>query len=107
MYFLANYSVVQLSFTPEIDVFYMLSERSLAIFSRTSLKRVKQHIDYINFLRKIQLDLPVHTVLRWVNTLQCKSLQQVPRFPFLGSLWLPKQVSRNLSERKLLFGVYE
>ena len=107
MYFLANYSVVQLSFTPEIDVFYMLSERSLAIFSRTSLKRVKQHIDYINFLRKIQLDLPVHTVLRWVNTLQCKSLQQVPRFPSLGSLWLPKQVSRNLSERKLLFGVYE
>ena len=33
------YRVVQLDFTPEIEVFYMSSERSLYIFSITSLKQ--------------------------------------------------------------------
>ena len=35
------YRVVQLNFTPEIKVFYMLLERDLSIFIMTSLK---QHI---------------------------------------------------------------
>ena len=35
------YRVVQLNFTPEIELFYMLFERSLSIFSMTYLK---QHI---------------------------------------------------------------
>ena len=38
--------VVELNFTPEIEVFYMLFDRSLSIFSMTSLK---QHIEYFNF----------------------------------------------------------
>ena len=48
--------VVQLNFPPEIDIFYMLFERSLSNFSTTSLK---QHEEYFNFRCKIQLDLPV------------------------------------------------
>ena len=51
------YRVVQLNFTPEIEVFYMPFGRSLSIFSMTS---VKQHIECFNFRCKIQLDLPVH-----------------------------------------------
>ena len=35
------YRVVQLNFTPEIELFYMLFQRSLSIFSMTYLK---QHI---------------------------------------------------------------
>ena len=38
---LTLYRVVQLNFTPEIEVFDMLFERSLSLFSRTPLK---QHI---------------------------------------------------------------
>ena len=37
--FTSPYSVVQLNFTPEIKVFYMLYDRSLWIFSMTSLKQ--------------------------------------------------------------------
>ena len=37
--------MVKLNLTPEIEVFYMLSQRSLSIFSMTS---VKQHIEYFN-----------------------------------------------------------
>ena len=37
--FQALYRVVQLNFTPEIEVFYMLFERSLSIFNMTSLKQ--------------------------------------------------------------------
>ena len=48
------YRVVQLNFTPE--VFYMMFEISLSIFSMTSLK---QRIKYFYFRSKIQLDLPV------------------------------------------------
>ena len=40
----------------KIEVFYMLFERYLPIFSMTSLK---QHIKYFHFLWKIQLDPPV------------------------------------------------
>ena len=40
------YRVSQLNFTPEVEVFYMVFERSRSIFSRTSLK---QHIEYFNF----------------------------------------------------------
>ena len=36
-----DYRVVQLNFTPVIEAFYMLFQRSLSIFSMTSLK---QHI---------------------------------------------------------------
>ena len=52
-----QYRVVQLNFSPEIEVFYMLLERSLSIFSMTSLK---QNIEYFSFRCEIQLDLPVH-----------------------------------------------
>ena len=41
-----TYRVVQLNFTPEIEVFYMLLERSLSFFSVTSFK---QHMKYLNF----------------------------------------------------------
>ena len=48
--------VVQLNLTPEMEVFYMLFERCLSIFSMASLK---QHIEYFHSRCKIQLDLPV------------------------------------------------
>ena len=48
--------VVQLNFTPEIEIFYMLFERYISIFSMASLK---QHKKYFHFLCKMQLDLPV------------------------------------------------
>ena len=48
--------VVQLNLTPEIEVFYILFDRSLSIFSMTFLR---QHLEYFNFRCKIQLDLPV------------------------------------------------
>ena len=38
--------VVQLNLTPEIEIFYMRFDRSLPIFSRTSLK---QYMEYFNF----------------------------------------------------------
>ena len=47
-----NYRVVQLDFTPEIEVFYILFARSLSIFSGTSLKR---HIWYFNLRCELQL----------------------------------------------------
>ena len=59
------YRVVQLNFTPEIEVLYMPSERSLSIFSLTrslsifSLTSLKQHMEYFYFLCYIQLDFPV------------------------------------------------
>ena len=53
------FRVVQPNFTPEIEVFYMLFERYLSIFSMTSLK---QHVGYFHFRYKIQLDLPVQTL---------------------------------------------
>ena len=40
------YRVVQLNFTPEIEVVFMLFDRSLPIFSMTSLN---QHMEYFNF----------------------------------------------------------
>ena len=51
-----TYRVVQLNFTLEIEVFYMLFEKDHSIFSMTSLR---QHIKYFNFQSKIQLDHPV------------------------------------------------
>ena len=52
----ASYRVVQLNFTPETEVFYMLFDRFLTISSMTSLK---QHIEYFHFRCTIQFDLPV------------------------------------------------
>ena len=51
-----TYKVVQLNLTPEIEVFDMLFDRSLSIFSMTFLK---QHMEYFNFRCKIHFDLPV------------------------------------------------
>ena len=48
--------VVQLNFTPEIEVFYMLFYRYLSTFSMTSLK---QNIEYFHSRCKIKLSLPV------------------------------------------------
>ena len=48
--YLDIYRVVQLDFTLEIEVFYMLYKRSLSSFSLTSLK---QHMEYFNFRCKI------------------------------------------------------
>ena len=42
-----NYRVVKLDFTTEIEVFYMLFERSISIFSMASLK---QHTEFFNSL---------------------------------------------------------
>ena len=50
------YRVVQLNFTTEVKVIYMLFNRSLSIFSMTSLNL---HIEYFNFRCKIQLVLSV------------------------------------------------
>ena len=60
---IGTYRVVQLDFAPEIEVFYMLFERHLSIFSLTSLK---QHIEYVNFQCKsswtsLYKDSRVHT----------------------------------------------
>ena len=51
-----GYRVVQVNFTPESEVFYMLFERYFSIVSVTSLK---QHRVYFQCPCKIQLDLPV------------------------------------------------
>ena len=45
-----HYSVVQLSLTPEIEVFDMLFDRSLTIFSMTSFK---QHNTSISVVKSI------------------------------------------------------
>ena len=50
------YRVDQLNLTPEIEVFYMLFDRSLSISSMTSLKL---HMKYFHFRCYIQLGLPV------------------------------------------------
>ena len=49
---------LQLNFTPEIEVFHMLFDRSLSISSMTS---PKHRMEYFNFRCKIQLDLPVRS----------------------------------------------
>ena len=54
-----SYRVVQLDLTTDIEVFYMLFDRSLSIFSTTSLQ---QHIEYFNLCCKIHLYLP----LQWI-----------------------------------------
>ena len=51
-----QYRVVQQGFTPVIEVFYMVFDRSLSISIMTDLK---QQIKYFHFRCKIQLDLPV------------------------------------------------
>ena len=51
------YRMVQLIFTQEIEVLYMLFDRSLSISCVTSLK---QSMEYFNFRCWIQLDLFVH-----------------------------------------------
>ena len=40
------YRVVQLNFTPEIEVFYVLFDRSLSIFSMTSLKQSMENFNF-------------------------------------------------------------
>ena len=47
-----KYRVVKLNFTPEIEVFYMLLERSLSYFSITYLKH---NIEYFHFRYKSSL----------------------------------------------------
>ena len=59
--------VVQLNFTPEIEVFHMLFDRFY--FSMTSLK---QHMEYFNFTCSIQLDQPVWVPLRFST--ECLSM---------------------------------
>ena len=46
-----------MNFTQEMEVFYMLFERSLSISSRTS---VKQYTEYFHIGCKIKKDLPVN-----------------------------------------------
>ena len=72
------FRVVQLNFSPEIQVFYMRFERALSIFSIASLK---QHIYYFNFWCKIQLDLPVYTVYIYglYNSTWSGTLNKQPR----------------------------
>ena len=60
-YLLLQYRVLQMNFTPEIEVFYRLFDRYLSIFSMTSLK---QHMHYFHILCKIQMDLPVRILSR-------------------------------------------
>ena len=55
-FFLEKIQGVQLNLTPEIEVFYMLFDRSLSISRMTSLK---QHMKYFHFRCYIQLGLPV------------------------------------------------
>ena len=51
------YRVVQLDFTLEIEVFYLLLDRSLSIFS---MKSLQQHIQYFSsFWSNVQLDPPI------------------------------------------------
>ena len=66
--------MVYLNITPEIEVFYMLFERSLSNFSLTSLKK---HIQYLNFQSNIKLDHPVDGLLIVYSTL--KLLRYVKR----------------------------
>ena len=53
-----KYSVVQLNFTPEIEVFFILFERCLSIFSMTTLNQRA----YFNFRGKIQLEQPANAL---------------------------------------------
>ena len=46
-------TTVQLDFTPEIEVFHMLFERC---HSKNRKRSIKQHIKYLYFRSKIQLD---------------------------------------------------
>ena len=50
------YREAQLNFTPEIKVLYMLFDRC---HTKNRKRSFKQHIKYLNFRCKIQLDLPV------------------------------------------------
>ena len=50
------YSVVQLDYTPEIEVLYMLFEGCYTKYRKISLK---YHIKYLNFRSKIQLNHPI------------------------------------------------
>ena len=43
------YRVVQQIFTPEIEVFHMLFDRSYSIISVSSDSSLKQHMEYFNF----------------------------------------------------------
>ena len=83
----ALYRVSQLNLTTEIEVFCMLFDRSLSIFSMTSLI---QHIEYSHFLCKIQLDLPVVlTLLRdVVIVLLLLHLQRLAKSLSLLIFWL-------------------
>ena len=54
--------MAQLDLTSETKVFHMLFERSLYDFSKASLK---QHTEYCNFRRMIQLDRLVHCTPRF------------------------------------------
>ena len=51
-----TYRVVQLDFTPEMEVLYMMFDRC---HTKNVKRFLKQHIKYFNFRSKIQLDQPV------------------------------------------------
>ena len=51
-----KYRVVQLDFTPEIEVVHMLFDRC---HTKNRKSSIKQHTEYFNFLSKILLDHPV------------------------------------------------
>ena len=51
-----EYREVQLDFTPQMDVFYMLLERW---HTKNTNRSLEQYLIYFNFLSKIQMDHPV------------------------------------------------
>ena len=59
-----HYREVQLDFTPEMEVFYVLFERC---HTKNGKRYLKQHLKYFNFRSKIQLDHPVRFVLSVVT----------------------------------------
>ena len=56
------YRLVQLNSTPEIEIFHMLFDRSLSIFS---MKSLKQHMECFNFRCINQLDL----IVPWTSSM--------------------------------------
>ena len=90
--------MVQVNFALEIEVFYVLFESDLFIFSSTSLK---QHKEYFHFMCKIQLDLPVEDTIgmghegyhgvAWQDCLLSWDLDDLPSRALLCHYRLSKQ----------------
>ena len=64
--------VVQLDFTPDIEVLCIMFQRYLYIFTAIS---TTQHVEYFNFRCRIQLDHPVHAKLTAITELS----KEVPK----------------------------